>query len=165
MNEPRQNCFVFNTLIAFLAFLPCSDLKAQDELDQRAPSPAIASASAATKPTPKPLFQENFNDGSADGMAALSGTWSVVDGQLNVVPGSPSLIDKVLVTSDFRGNIAASVKTTHVSGYTSTGILLRYTDSQHYYEIAFDSFSNSIQALPPRSLLPQWAADRREHRL
>jgi hypothetical protein len=29
MNEPRQNCFVFNTLIAFLAFLPCSDLKAQ----------------------------------------------------------------------------------------------------------------------------------------
>jgi hypothetical protein len=104
MNEPRQNCFVFNTLIAFLAFLPCSDLKAQDEVDQRAPSPVIASsASAATKPTPKPLFQENFNDGSADGMAALSGTWSVVDGQLNVVPGSPSLVDKVLRNLRFPG--------------------------------------------------------------
>lgn len=101
---------------------------------------------------PKPHFRWNFNNGSTEGLIILSGGWSVVSQKLFVLQGSLSLIDKIITESDPPADIAATVDTTQISGYTSTGLLLRYQDAQHYYEIAFDNASSNPQNLPARAL-------------
>ena len=108
--------------------------------------------SIAVYAAPKPHFHWNFNNGSTEGLTLLSGGWSVVGRQLFVPEGSLSFIDKIITESDSPTDIAATVETTHISGYTSTGLLLRYQDAQHYYEIAFDSRANSTQSVPARGL-------------
>ena len=101
---------------------------------------------------PKTLFHERFNDGSADGLTILSGAWSVVNKQLYVSQGTISSFDKIVTESDFPDNIVVTAKTTQISGYSSTGLLLRYQDAQHYYEIVLDNAANSNQSLPARGL-------------
>jgi hypothetical protein len=103
-------------------------------------------------PKPQPQLSWNFDDGSTEGLTVLSGQWSVVSQQLYVLPGSLSFIDKIVTQSDPPANIAATVEMTHISGYTSTGLLLRYQDAQHYYEIALDALANNSQAVPARGL-------------
>ena len=107
---------------------------------------------AAPKRPPNLPLSWNFDDGSTEGLTVLSGGWSVVSQQLHVPQGSISLVDKIITVSDPPANIAATVDMTHINGWTSTGLLLRYQDALHYYEIAFDNAASNPQNLPARSL-------------
>ena len=97
-----------------------------------------------------PLFHEDFNDGSVDGLNIISGSWTVLNQQFNVSQSSD--FDYVVTQTATGSDYTVEVETTHLSGYTSTGILARYQDTDNYYEIALDAFADDNNALPSRAL-------------
>ena len=98
------------------------------------------------------LLSEDFSGGALQGFDIVSGTWYVDNGQLHVTTPSQYIADMLI--SNF-GNLAdgtVSVETTHLSGYTSTSIIGRYQDANHFYLGVTDSYAQSIGATPARSL-------------
>jgi hypothetical protein len=143
-NQHQRFIAVLVTLMAFLASLFSPGAMAQSQIEPTAQAICPPSAPRILRP----LFQWNFNNRSINGLTVLSGAWAVMNGELYVPVGNQ--IDEIVSDFDVVGDVAASVKTAHVSGYTSTGLFVRYIDSQHYYEIAFDRAANSLQI--PRGL-------------
>jgi hypothetical protein len=96
------------------------------------------------------VFFEDFNDGSADGMQIIEGSWGVVDQSFQV--SESSNFDYVVTQDVTGGEYEITVQMAQIGGYTSTGILARFQDVDHYYQITVDSFAESSNANPARSI-------------
>lgn len=83
----------------------------------------------------------------------IRGTWQPGDdGWLYADGLNTGFFTYVVAQTEVPTDYQVTATTKQLEGYGSTGILIRYQDQYHYYEIVLDWYAEDTGALPPRSL-------------
>jgi len=80
------------------------------------------------------LFQDDFNDGNANGWSTTSGTWSVLSSEYSGTANSGLSYSVAGETAWTNYTLQAKVKVTNNSGGNKdAGLVFRYTDTDNFY--------------------------------
>jgi hypothetical protein len=92
----------------------------------------------------EPTFNDNFDDGVADGWTQQVGSWSVTNGEyfvsVGVVENGISTVNGLNLKDCV---IETKMKFTDTVGFRA-GIVFRYTDNEHYYSFELSNEYNSL---------------------
>lgn len=90
------------------------------------------------EPTVTPLFEDDFEDGNADGWTVESGTFSVINDGGNMVYEYPSLIEGLVMAGDIGWtdySVEAKIKPIDLNGNKWACLCGRYQDDRNFYSI------------------------------